>query len=159
MARPREPTPTTVAYQPRIAKGKWADFTHDFSSAGSVDSCHAVLPCRVNSCQKLHAQVICRLGSPEKESWRSQRLVAGRSWAWTAIIVRCCFAVVSCLSTVVLMLCSLAHVLFSWTLAGPPGCGKTITVKTLACELGIEITDWTTPTPVLWAEHLQQVIF
>lgn len=45
-----------------------------------------------------------------------------------------------------------------WVLAGPPGCGKTITVKTLASELGIEVTEWTTPTPVLWAEHLQQVI-
>lgn len=41
-------------------------------------------------------------------------------------------------------------------LSGPPGCGKTTTVKTLAHELGIEVTEWTTPTPVLWAEHLQQ---
>ena len=107
----------------------------------------------------MHTQIICRLGSPEKESWRSQRLVAGRSWAWIAFIVRWFFAVVSCLGTAVLnMLCSLAHVLFSWAHAGPPGCGKTMTVKTLACELGIEVTEWTTPTPVLWAEHLQQVI-
>lgn len=41
-------------------------------------------------------------------------------------------------------------------LSGPAGCGKTCTVKVLAAELGLAVTEWTTPTPTLWAEHLQQ---
>ncbi|DBA75164.1 hypothetical protein WJX77_005220 [Trebouxia sp. C0004] len=41
-------------------------------------------------------------------------------------------------------------------LSGPSGCGKTSTVRVLAAENGIELTEWTTPTPTLWAEHVQQ---
>ncbi|KAL0045550.1 hypothetical protein WJX82_009862 [Trebouxia sp. C0006] len=41
-------------------------------------------------------------------------------------------------------------------LSGPSGCGKTSTVRVLAAENGIEVTEWTTPTPTLWAEHIQQ---
>jgi ABC-type ATPase involved in cell division len=42
-------------------------------------------------------------------------------------------------------------------IAGPSGCGKTSTVRVLAAENGVEVTEWTTPTPTLWAEHIQQV--
>ncbi|KAL0028271.1 hypothetical protein WJX79_006444 [Trebouxia sp. C0005] len=41
-------------------------------------------------------------------------------------------------------------------LSGPSGCGKTSTIRVLAAETGAEVTEWTTPTPTLWAEYVQQ---
>ncbi|KAA6423947.1 MAG: hypothetical protein FRX49_05906 [Trebouxia sp. A1-2] len=41
-------------------------------------------------------------------------------------------------------------------LSGPSGCGKTSTIRVLAAENGAEVTEWTTPTPTLWAEYVQQ---
>jgi len=37
-------------------------------------------------------------------------------------------------------------------LTGPPGAGKTTTVRVLAREMGVRVTEWTAPVPTLYAE-------
>eukprot|EP00955_Chlamydomonas_euryale_P078510 363169-Chlamydomonas_euryale.AAC.3 len=39
---------------------------------------------------------------------------------------------------------------------GPPGCGKTCTVRVVAGELGFDVVEWTPPAPTLWTEHRYQ---
>lgn len=37
--------------------------------------------------------------------------------------------------------------------SGPPGCGKSTTVRVLASELGFDVLEWVAPLPTLWDEH------
>ncbi|TKV97173.1 hypothetical protein SEVIR_9G476600v4 [Setaria viridis] len=43
-----------------------------------------------------------------------------------------------------------------WTLVltGQTGVGKSATVKAIAEDLGVDLCEWTTPVPTLWAEHV-----
>lgn len=43
-----------------------------------------------------------------------------------------------------------------WTLVltGQAGVGKSATVKVIAADIGVDICEWTTPVPTLWAEHV-----
>jgi hypothetical protein len=41
--------------------------------------------------------------------------------------------------------------------AGPPGCGKSTTVRLLAQERGMEVVEWAAPTPTTWEEYKYQV--
>jgi hypothetical protein len=43
------------------------------------------------------------------------------------------------------------------THAGPPGCGKSVTVRVVAASLGFEVMEWTPPVPTLWADHQYMV--
>ena len=38
--------------------------------------------------------------------------------------------------------------------AGPPGSGKSTTVRTLAAANGLEVCEWVAPTPTSWEDHL-----